>query len=371
MLPKKGRFILLLMITSLLSAALIFSANALQRGDVDADGQITPADARTALRLSVGLIDPIPLATKTDADAEKASETDAEEASPTDAGKATGTDAEKATATDADEAAKTVMPDEKQVSKMMDVADMDLDGSLTAGDARLILRTSVKLEPPYPYYASTVIKAPTCTEPGLCERISTDATVTDAEFRFTKEIPALGHDTRLGVCSRCGAYQGELLDYYKTNIAAPLNQGVSSLRKANTSLRKLHAADAMTGTLTIGNAKNSFIEAYNHYYAAYLACEKYEEFEEAQKVLYSICFQLLEVVYTREITEANCEIVYEKWSADADAILNPETGLIYSLKELTDAFRNPAGTDATETDAHTGTDAATASSTDADTANGD
>ena len=48
---------LLLILTVVTAAAVLFSfsAAALQRGDVDEDGMVTPADARMALRMSVGL----------------------------------------------------------------------------------------------------------------------------------------------------------------------------------------------------------------------------------------------------------------------------------------------------------------------------
>ena len=73
-------------------------------------------------------------------------------------------------------------------------------------------------------------------------------------------------------------------------------------------------------------------------------------------MIYTICMQLLEVVYTGEITPENSNVVYNKWSADADAILHADTGLIFSLKAITDAFRNPAEENATGTDAVTATD---------------
>ncbi len=106
------------------------SANIL--GDVDGNGDITAADARLALRASVGL--------------ETLSDT----------------------------------------AKL--AANADLTGDITAADARLILRASVGLESLHTHsYKSTVTKAATCTEKGV------KTFTCDCGDSYTEEIAATGH----------------------------------------------------------------------------------------------------------------------------------------------------------------------------------
>ena len=81
-------------------------------GDLDGDDTITPADARLALRLSVGL---------------------------------------------------DVCDDE-----LFAAADVDKDREITPADARIILRVSVGLESLHVHaYDQEILQEPTCTEPGL------------------------------------------------------------------------------------------------------------------------------------------------------------------------------------------------------------
>lgn len=357
------RICLTVVVLTVLAVLFSFSAAALARGDIDEDGTVTPADARIALRISVGLM-------------------------------------------------KTADPKTDYTTREKDIADMDMDLSVTPADARSILRTAVQLDVSLPYYAYTVVTAPTCTAPGLYERISTDPTVGTADVRFTQEVPALGHDysvltyvqkpgtctslgygtykcsrceltidkdivvehvwtpatcttpktcincgtangsalghtTMLGKCSRCGKYQGLLLDYYKTKIAPELNSGVDALQKAYSMLYQKYAADSRDKTVTIGDAKQYYVTAYNHYYSAYEACGDYKEFKEAKDMIYTICYKLLEIIYTGDITPENYNTVLTTWTVNSSAILDQETGYNVSLKQITDTYKDPAASSGT------------------------
>lgn len=362
------RICLTVAVLTVLAVLFSFSASALARGDVDEDGTVTPADARVALRISVGL-------------------------------------------------PKTADPKTDYTPREKDIADMDMDLSITPADARSILRTAVQLDVSLPYYAYTVITAPTCTAPGLYERISTDPTVGTADVRFTQEVPALGHDysvltyvqkagsctslgfgtykcsrceltidkdivvehvwtpatcttprtcincgaangsalghtTMLGECTRCGKYQSLLLDYYKTKVAPSLNKGVDALQKAYSVLYQKYTADSTAKTNTIGDAKQYYVTAYNHYYAAYEACGDYKEFAKAKDIIYTICHKLLEIIYTGDITPENYNTVLSNWTVNSSAILDPEKGYNVSLKQITDTYKDPgqsAGTPGTAT----------------------
>lgn len=69
------------------------------------------------------------------------------------------------------------------------IADIDENGNITAADARMILRASVGLETLGHYYEKEIILAPTCTEKG-----SLKAVCTECEDVYEKEIDRLGHD---------------------------------------------------------------------------------------------------------------------------------------------------------------------------------
>lgn len=69
------------------------------------------------------------------------------------------------------------------------LADVNEDGKITAADARDILRMSVGLEEIKHYYETKIITEPTCTEKGLCEKICTEC-----DDKYEEEIPALGHN---------------------------------------------------------------------------------------------------------------------------------------------------------------------------------
>jgi hypothetical protein len=359
-------------VLTVLSVLFALSASALVRGDIDEDKIVTPADARTALRISVNL-------------------------------------------------PKSTDPLTDYSTREKDIADMDMDLTITPADARAILRTAVQLDKALPYYAYTVVTAPTCTTAGLYERISTDSTTVAADFRFMQEVPALGHDysvlvdrkiagtcttpgygtykcvrcnltvdkaiivdhvwspatcttpktcinchtvngsalghtTMLGVCTRCGEYQGLMLDYYKTKIAPDLNEAVRALQKANSVLWDKYSNDYTNKTITIDDAKQYYITAYNHYYAAYQACGDFKEFKEAKDLLYTICYKLLEIIYTGEITQANYSTVVSEWMSTTNTILDQEKGYNAALKQVTDSYKNPdtvspapSGTDKTPT----------------------
>ena len=142
------RIFLLLVVVTAAAVLFSFSAAAILRGDVDGDGKVTSADARMALRMSVKL-------DKSDADAEE---------------KDSYTDREK------------------------EIADMDMNCSVSPEDARSILRSSVGLEVPHAFYEHTVIEAPTCTKAGLYKWTTTDESITYDEPIVEKEVPALGHE---------------------------------------------------------------------------------------------------------------------------------------------------------------------------------
>ncbi len=110
------------------------SANAALVGDIEGnDNLVTSADARVALRASVGL--------------------------------------------------------DKLTEEQKKIADTDEDGSITSSDARTILRMSVALDPVAHYYSKEQVKAPTCTEKGLMKFTCTECTDV-----YEKDTDALGHD---------------------------------------------------------------------------------------------------------------------------------------------------------------------------------
>lgn len=68
-------------------------------------------------------------------------------------------------------------------------ADIDENGSITAADARSALRMSVGLDEIKHYYTKTLIKEPTCTENGEME-----FACTECEDVYTEPVEALGHN---------------------------------------------------------------------------------------------------------------------------------------------------------------------------------
>ncbi len=127
------RFITLCVLTMSLLLGISSAATAALVGDIAENyGSVTAADARLILRASVGL--------------------------------------------------DTLTEEQKAV------ADANEDGKITAADAREALRISVGLEELRHYYTKTVLKAPTCSEPGKCLR-----TCTECDDSYEQEIPLLPH----------------------------------------------------------------------------------------------------------------------------------------------------------------------------------
>ena len=357
---------ILIMLLAVTTAALLlsFTAGATIRGDVDEDGTVTPADARMALRMSVGLD-------------------------------------------------KSVMNAETKVpytDKEKDLADMDMDLTVSPEDARVILRTAVKTEKTVPYYAITNKEPPTCTAEGVNVRVNT----TNPEDKTIQIVPALGHDfsvpisftvrptcttqgtgvykcsrcnetktitgyvehvwkeatctapkicencglssgsalghtTMLGVCSRCGQYQGLLLDYFNTKIKKPLNEGAAALKTANTVMQQKYSTDYYNKTITLGDSIPYYITAYNYYYSAYEACGDYKEFAKAKEEIYSICIRLLDVIYSGEITAENYNNTMAAWTLVYNEICG-EKGRNASLKAITETFKDPGTSTTPKTD---------------------
>lgn len=120
-----------MMILTVIPASLSFAETL---GDVDGNDSITAADARLALRASVGL--------------------------------------------------ETLSPEQTAA------ADADFNGTITAADARLILRASVGLETLHTHsYTEKVTKKATCTEKG------TKTFTCECGDSYTEEIPATGHNS--------------------------------------------------------------------------------------------------------------------------------------------------------------------------------
>ncbi len=130
---KKRILSLILASLMILSVIPVFTASAFTLGDVDGDGFIKAADARLALRASVGL--------------------------------------------------------EKLSDEAIAAADADRDGQIKAADARLILRASVGLEQlhTHEYTKETVTKKATCTEKGE-KKLSCEC----GDF-ITEEIAVIAH----------------------------------------------------------------------------------------------------------------------------------------------------------------------------------
>ena len=91
--------------------------------------------------------------------------------------------------------------------------DVDKDGEITSSDARFVLRLSVNLEERPAHETVTIEgKAPTCSEPGLTEGVS--CAVCGAELKKPEEIPAVDHEIIPGVgktptCTEPGLSAGE------------------------------------------------------------------------------------------------------------------------------------------------------------------
>ena len=129
---KKRVLSLLLTALLILSVFPLNIAFAAAIGDVDGNGKITAADARIALRASVGL--------------------------------------------------------ENLTADQIKVADVDGKPGIAAADARLILRASVGLETLHTHeYKDAVTKAPTCTEKGV------KTFTCECGDSYTEEIAAKGH----------------------------------------------------------------------------------------------------------------------------------------------------------------------------------
>lgn len=129
---KKRILSVLLAVMMLLTVFPLTLAWAGELGDIDGNGSITAADARLALRASVGL--------------------------------------------------------ETLSAEQTAAADADFNGTITAADARLILRASVGLESLHTHsYQEKVTKNATCTEKGI------KTFTCECGDSYTEEIPAAGH----------------------------------------------------------------------------------------------------------------------------------------------------------------------------------
>lgn len=133
-------------------------------GDVDGSGKIESADARLALRASVGL--------------------------------------------------------ETLTGDAFTAADADLDGEITSADARLILRASVGLEDLHKHSYTEKI-----TVPATCEKKGSKTLTCTCGDTYTEEIPASGHKsvTDKGIaatCTKAGKTEGAHCSVCKTVIKA-------------------------------------------------------------------------------------------------------------------------------------------------------
>lgn len=338
---------------------LLFSVSvfAISKGDIDTDKTVTPADARFALRIAVGL----PKGTSTDG--------------------------------------KNTPIEFTEVEK--DIADMDGDFEITPADARVILRIAVGLETPTPYYEYRLLNPPTCLDQGMNLRTNTEAPF-DTYYQY---LPALGHDfsdlkyvtkaatcyapgfgtykcvrctltedkevivphewseatcispkrclnagctavdgsplghtTRLGYCGRCGQYQEVLYDYYNKGIRTPLNDAVKAMQDAKTKMTLIHSDDITNKTVTLDNVIPFYKTAYNYYYAAYKACDGYPEFKELEKQIYGICQELLKIVYSGKTTAENYNNQFYNWLEITNDVIGSRN---VELKKITDTFKSP------------------------------
>ncbi len=78
---------------------------------------------------------------------------------------------------------------ENLTAEQKKLADIDDDGKISADDARSALRTSVNLDEPLHFYNKKTITAPTCTKKGLIKY-----TCTECDDVYEKEAKALGHN---------------------------------------------------------------------------------------------------------------------------------------------------------------------------------
>ncbi len=134
---KKRIVAVIFAVLMLLCMASLTSASAAMLGDADLDGELSSADARLALRASVGL--------------------------------------------------------DTLTGEAFDAADADLDDGITSADARLILRASVGLEvleEPHTHSYGEKI-----TTPATCEVKGVKTFTCECGDSYTEEIPASGHKT--------------------------------------------------------------------------------------------------------------------------------------------------------------------------------
>ena len=351
------RIILLTVVFAALMLLFSVSAAAYFKGDIDLDRVVTPADARNALRIAVGL----PKGLSND-------------------GKGT----------------EVYYSDEER-----DIADLDGDFEITPADARTILRIAVGLEKPGPYYKYTLLNAPSCLEQGMNLRTNTEKPY-DTYYQY---VPALGHDfsdlifvnrpatcyapgfgtykcsrcmqtedreiivnhewspatctspkrcinegctavdgsplghtTKLGYCSRCGQYQAALYGYYDENIRKPLNDATKAMKDGYNKIVNCRSNDSANNTITLDSAVSIYKVAYNHYYKAYNACSGNDEFKDLQAQLYEICQRLLEIIYSHDTTPQNYDTQYNNWMLITNEILNERS---MGLKKITDTFKAP------------------------------
>lgn len=99
--------------------------------------------------------------------------------------------------------------------ELMQIADTDENGRITAADARTVLRMSVKLEPERHFFKGEVTLEPTCLTDGTMLKTCTECD----EAPYTVVLDALGHDNEVEIveavtcekdgtekhtCKRCG-----------------------------------------------------------------------------------------------------------------------------------------------------------------------
>lgn len=136
------RIFLVTVISAALMSVLTLAAAAQLRGDIDLNGEVSSDDARTALRISVGL--------------------------------------------------------ESPAFEVFDRADIDMNAVIEPSDARTILRISVALDPEVPYYTPVpVSEAPSCRGEVQLNRVNSE----DSSDSFIQTYPALPHDFSIKVPS--------------------------------------------------------------------------------------------------------------------------------------------------------------------------
>ena len=192
---------------------------------------------------------------------------------------------------------RTAVKLETLTEQQFRIADVNDDGQITANDARLVLRMSVDLEEKTHYYEKEILVPATCTTTGRmkltcteCDDVyekDTDAlghdwniakpTCTEDKYCKRENCPTnervskLGHTTGWGNCTNCSTFITEMYADQAVVIKASFNEAT---KEATTAYSFIQGTVGSASWLTIeaAKAKPYYENAKAAYQAAYDAC---------------------------------------------------------------------------------------------------